>query len=55
MPTLVISPWVKKGVIEHKGKNHGKEYTHTSMAAFIDPFFLLSDFADDDKKIGSWE
>ncbi|KAK9485262.1 PLC-A protein [Lipomyces starkeyi] len=35
VPTLVISPWVEKGVIEHKGKNNGEEYSHTSIAAFI--------------------
>ncbi|KAK9368811.1 phosphoesterase [Lipomyces kononenkoae] len=35
VPTLVISPWVGRGVIEHKGTNNGGEYTHTSIAAFI--------------------
>ena len=36
VPTLLISPWVGKGVIETKGQNEGQEYTHTSIAAFIE-------------------
>ncbi|KAK9252415.1 phosphoesterase [Lipomyces tetrasporus] len=35
VPTLAISPWVQKGVIEHKGMNNGGEYDHTSIPAFI--------------------
>ncbi|KAK9240058.1 phosphoesterase [Lipomyces kononenkoae] len=35
VPTLVISPWVERGVIEHKGRNNGGEYSHTSIPAFI--------------------
>ncbi|KAK9327247.1 phosphoesterase family-domain-containing protein [Lipomyces starkeyi] len=43
VPTLVISPWVEKGMIEHKGKNNCKEYTHTSIAAFIAKLWGLDD------------
>jgi hypothetical protein len=35
VPTLLISPWVGKGVIEHNGINNGLTYTHSSLAAFI--------------------
>jgi phospholipase C len=35
VPTLVISPWVGKGVVEHKGSNQGGEYSHTSLLAFL--------------------
>ncbi|KAF8817084.1 extracellular phospholipase C [Phlegmacium glaucopus] len=35
VPTLLISPWVQKGVIEHNGINNGLTYTHSSIAAFI--------------------
>ena len=35
VPTLLISPWVGKGVVEHKGRNAGGEYTHTSLAAWM--------------------
>ncbi|KAK9322035.1 phosphoesterase [Lipomyces orientalis] len=35
VPTVVISPWVEKGVIESKGINNGLEYTHTSIPEFI--------------------
>ena len=35
VPTLVISPWVQKGAIEHAGINNGRTYTHSSIASFI--------------------
>ncbi|ROW13794.1 hypothetical protein VPNG_03645 [Cytospora leucostoma] len=35
VPTLVISPWVGKGLIENKGPNNGGEYTHTSILGFL--------------------
>ena len=35
VPTLLISPWVPKGHIEHKGSNHGGEYSHTSILHFL--------------------
>jgi phospholipase C len=35
VPTLVISPWVGKGVVENKGSNQGGEYSHTSILAFL--------------------
>jgi len=35
VPTYAISPWVAKGAIEHKGRNSGGVYTHTSMIAFL--------------------
>jgi phospholipase C len=35
VPTLLISPWVPKGYIEHQGPNNGGEYTHTSILNFL--------------------
>jgi phospholipase C len=35
VPTVIMSPWVKKGGLEHKGKGRGGEYTHTSIIAFL--------------------
>ncbi|KAF8223373.1 phosphoesterase [Tricholoma matsutake] len=35
VPAWLISPWVGKSVIEHKGKNNGHVYTHTSILAFL--------------------
>ncbi|KAH8776807.1 phosphoesterase [Hyaloscypha sp. PMI_1271] len=35
VPTLLISPWVSKGVVEKKGRNNGREYTHTSILKFL--------------------
>jgi hypothetical protein len=31
----MISPWVAKAAIEHKGRNSGGLCTHTSMIAFL--------------------
>ena len=39
VPTLLISPWVGKGVVENKGKNNGGEYSHTSLVGFVENFF----------------
>lgn len=35
VPTLLISPWVGKGVVEKKGRNKGGEYDHTSILGFL--------------------
>ena len=35
VPTILISPWVGSGVIEHEGTNNGGTYTHSSIAGFI--------------------
>ncbi|RDW62366.1 hypothetical protein BP6252_11799 [Coleophoma cylindrospora] len=35
VPTILISPWVGQGLVEHKGINKGGEYTHTSILAFV--------------------
>lgn len=35
VPTLLISPWVGKGLVENKGRNNGGEYTHTSILGFL--------------------
>lgn len=35
VPTLLISPWVGKGLVENKGQNFGGEYTHTSILNFL--------------------
>lgn len=41
VPTLVISPWVGKGVIETKGPNASGEYTHTSIMAWLNKLWGL--------------
>ena len=44
VPTILISPWVGKAVIEHEGTNNGRTYTHSSIAGFISKaraFYLL--------------
>jgi len=35
VPTILMSPWVRKSWIEKKGRNNGREYTHTSIIAFL--------------------
>lgn len=35
VPAWLISPWVGKSMIEHKGQNNGHVYTHTSILAFL--------------------
>ena len=35
VPTLLISPWLPKGVIEKQGKNNGHDYDHTSILGFL--------------------
>jgi phospholipase C len=35
VPTILMSPWVGKGVIEHEGKNKGRTYSHSSIPAFL--------------------
>jgi phospholipase C len=35
VPTLIASPWLPKGKIEHKGANAGGEYSHTSIISFL--------------------
>ncbi|KAL3422639.1 hypothetical protein PVAG01_06795 [Phlyctema vagabunda] len=41
VPTLLISPWVGKGVVENKGRNKGGEYTHTSILGFVQELWGL--------------
>jgi phospholipase C len=41
VPTLLISPWVGKGVVEHEGHNKGGEYTHTSILGFLQELWGL--------------
>jgi phospholipase C len=41
VPTLLISPWVGKGVIEHKGTNKGREYDHTSILGTLQELWRL--------------
>ncbi|KAI9570697.1 extracellular phospholipase C [Boletus coccyginus] len=40
VPTLVISPWVEKGALEHLGQN-GAIYSHSSLPAFISKLWNL--------------
>jgi len=35
VPTVIMSPWVRKNVIEKKAHNRGGEYDHTSILAFL--------------------
>ncbi|KAG2177488.1 hypothetical protein INT44_007999 [Umbelopsis vinacea] len=35
VPTILLSPWVGKGIIEHEGKNKGRTYSHSSIPAFL--------------------
>lgn len=41
VPTLLVSPWVAKGVVEKKGANKGGEYTHTSILGFLQELWGL--------------
>jgi phospholipase C len=41
VPTLLISPWVGKGIVESKGSNNGGEYTHTSILGFLNELWGL--------------
>ncbi|KAF8552983.1 phosphoesterase-domain-containing protein [Imleria badia] len=42
VPTLVISPWVEKGALEHLGQNDAI-YSHSSLPAFISKLWNLDD------------
>lgn len=46
VPTLVISPWVGKGVVENKGQNNGGEYTHTSILGFVNELWGLDSLTE---------
>jgi len=35
VPTLLVSPWVRKGSVEHRGINNSQHYTHTSILGFL--------------------
>ena len=41
VPTVLISPWVGKGVVEHAGQNNGGEYSHTSILNFLSELWGL--------------
>ncbi len=41
VPTLLISPWVGKGLVEHRGPNNGGEYTHTSILNWLSELWGL--------------
>ncbi|KAF8996212.1 phosphoesterase [Cyathus striatus] len=42
VPTLILSPWVGKGVIEHEGINgQGLTYSHSSIPGFISKLWNL--------------
>jgi hypothetical protein len=44
VPTLVISPWIRKGVIDKT------EYDHTSMLATVERLFGMSNLTDRDRE-----
>lgn len=41
VPTMLISPWVGKGVVEHSGSNKGRTYTHASIQATLSQLWNL--------------
>ncbi|RDL41685.1 Uncharacterized protein BP5553_01664 [Venustampulla echinocandica] len=43
VPTLLISPWVEKGKVEHKGTNNGGEYNHNSIMKTLNELWGLED------------
>ncbi|KDR74439.1 hypothetical protein GALMADRAFT_157644 [Galerina marginata CBS 339.88] len=52
VPTLIISPWVQKGVIEHAGQNQGLSYSHSSIAAFMGKLWNLDGGEPLTKRVG---
>ncbi|KAJ5920011.1 hypothetical protein N7516_010869 [Penicillium verrucosum] len=40
VPTLLISPWVSKGLVQHK-PSEGNEFTHTSILKFVSELWGL--------------
>ncbi|KAK2781034.1 hypothetical protein FQN52_001925 [Onygenales sp. PD_12] len=55
LPTLLISPWVPKGHVEHKGKNNGKEYSATSILKFLGGFWDFPDLSPRVSWSSTWE
>ncbi|KAF8838111.1 phosphoesterase superfamily protein [Paxillus ammoniavirescens] len=54
VPTIVISPWVKKGALETMGENGLlKTYSHSSLAGFISKLWNLDGGAPLSPRIGS--
>ena len=41
VPTILISPWVGKGVVETNGTDNGGVYSHTSILAFLQELWSL--------------
>ncbi|KAL4805181.1 phosphoesterase family-domain-containing protein [Aspergillus unguis] len=41
VPTILISPWVEKGIVEHSPKNQTGEYTHTSILKYVSELWGL--------------
>lgn len=41
VPTVLISPWVGKGLVEHRPDNDDSEYTHTSILKFLNELWGL--------------
>lgn len=41
VPTLLASPWVGKGLVQHKPTKGGHEYTHTSILKFVSELWDL--------------
>ncbi|KAL4780680.1 phosphoesterase family-domain-containing protein [Aspergillus varians] len=41
VPTILISPWVEKGVVEHRPRTETGEYTHTSILKYVSDLWDL--------------
>lgn len=41
VPTILISPWVQKGAVEHSPKTQSGEYTHTSILKYVSELWGL--------------
>ena len=41
VPTMLISPWVEKGVVQNKPSSGKNEFTHTSILKFVSELWGL--------------
>jgi phospholipase C len=55
VPTIIMSPWVSKNVIEKKARNQGGEYDHTSIPAFLAKLWNLDNLTPRTAWAGTFE
>jgi len=57
VPTIVISPWVEKGFVEHKSKGpmSDSEYEHSSVASTLKKVYNLPNLTKRDEWAGTFE